>query len=233
MPSVLITGSNRGLGLEWTRQLAEAGWRVYATCRRPDSAESLNRLQEAYSENISVHRLDVTRSEEIAAVAGALGGRAIDILLNNAGTYFEKYLDEHLGNLNYEHWEETFRVNTLGPVRMCEAFTEHLLAGEMKLAVAISSHMGSIADIGAGGDYAYRSSKSALNAAMKGLSHELQPQGITVVMLHPGWVQTRMGGPDAPLTTRESVQGMRRILEQLRPEDSGRFFRFDGSILPW
>lgn len=233
MPSVLITGSNRGLGLEWTRQLADAGWRVYATCRQPENAEALNRLQEAYSANITVHRLDVTRPEEMAAMAGALGGQAIDMLLNNAGIYFEKYLDEHLGNLNYEHWEETFRVNTLGPVRMCEAFTGHLAAGEMKRVVTISSHMGSIADIGAGGDYAYRSSKSALNAAMKGLSHELQPHGITVVMLHPGWVRTRMGGPDAPYSTQESVQGMREVLDQIGPEDSGRFFRFDGTVLPW
>lgn len=233
MPSVLITGSNRGLGLEWTRQLVEDGWRVYATCRRPESAEELNRLQVNYADNLSVHRLDVTRPEEMSALVRDLGERPIDMLLNNAGTYFEKYRDEPLGSLNYENWEETFRVNTLGPVRMCEAFIEHLLAGEMRLVVAISSHMGSIADIGAGGDYAYRSSKSALNAAMKGLSHELQPHGITVVMLHPGWVRTRMGGPDAPYTPRESVQGMRRILERVRPEDSGRFFRFDGSILPW
>lgn len=233
MPSVLITGCNRGLGLEWSEQLAEAGWRVYATCRHPDSADSLHMLQAAYARNMSVHQLDVTRDEQITALAGELAGKPIDILLNNAGVYFEKYIDEHLGNVDYSHWEETFRVNTLGAVRMSEAFADHLAAGEKKLVVAISSHMGSIAEIGSPGDYAYRSSKAALNAAMKGLSHELRPRGISVLMLHPGWVQTRMGGPGAPLSTFDSVQGMRRVIDAFRPGDSGKFFRYDGSMIPW
>jgi len=233
MHSVLITGCNRGLGLEWSEQLAEAGWRVYATCRHPDSADSLNLLQAAYARNMSVHPLDVTRDEQITALARELAGKPLDMLLNNAGVYFEKYIDEHLGNLDYTHWEETFRVNTLGAVRMSGAFADHLAAGEKKLVVTISSHMGSIAEIGSPGDYAYRSSKAALNAAMKGLSHELRPRGISVVMLHPGWVQTRMGGPGAPLSTFESVQGMRRVIDAFRPDDSGKFFRYDGSTIPW
>jgi len=233
MHTVLITGSNRGLGLEWAEQLAEAGWRVYATCRRPESADALNLLAAAYADNLSVHRLDVTSEEQIAALATALQERPLDMLLNNAGAYFEKYLDEHLGNVDYGHWQETFRVNTLGPVRMSEAFAGHLAQSELKRVVTISSHMGSISDIEAAGDYAYRSSKAALNAAMVGLAQELQPRGISVVLLHPGWVQTRMGGPGAPLTTYESVQGMRRVLERFRPEQSGSFFRYDGSSVPW
>jgi NAD(P)-dependent dehydrogenase (short-subunit alcohol dehydrogenase family) len=233
MHTVLITGCNRGLGLEWTEQLAEAGWRVYATCRRPESADALNLLAAGYAANLSVHRLDVTSEEQIAALAAELQGRPIDMLLNNAGAYFEKYLDEHLGNVDYGNWQETFRVNTLGPVRMSEAFADHLAMSELKRVVTISSHMGSISDIGSPGDYAYRSSKAALNAAMKGLSLELQPRGISVVLLHPGWVQTRMGGPDATLSTHESVQGMRRVLDDFRPELTGGFFRYDGSSIPW
>ena len=118
-------------------------------------------------------------------------------------------------------------------MRVSAALAANLAASDSKLLVAISSHMGSIAEIGAAGDYAYRSSKAALNAAMKGLSLELQPRGITVAILHPGWVQTRMGGPGATLSTRESVAGMRRVLEAVSHDDSGRFFRYDGSIIPW
>lgn len=233
MQTVLITGSNRGLGLEWVEQLAEAGWRVYATCRHPDKADALNLIAASFPRNVTVHRLDVTDAAQIAALAQELEGRPLDMLLNNAGVYFEKYTDEHLGNIDYANWEETFRVNTLGAVRMGEAFADHLAAGEKKLLVAISSHMGSIDDIGVPGDYAYRSSKAALNAAMTGLTHELKPRGIDVLMLHPGWVQTRMGGPGAPLTTYESVQGMRRVIENLSPGDSGHFLRYDGSSIPW
>jgi NAD(P)-dependent dehydrogenase (short-subunit alcohol dehydrogenase family) len=233
MPSVLITGCNRGLGLEWSEQLAAAGWRVYATCRDPKYAESLNLLQAAYSRTLSVHQLDITSEAQIVALAAELDGVPIDWLINNAGVYFEKYIDEHLASLDYGHWEETFRVNTLGAMRVSAAFADNLAVSERKLVVAISSHMGSIAEIGAPGDYAYRSSKAALNAAMKGLSLELQSKGISVALMHPGWVQTRMGGPGATLSTHESVEGMRRVLDTFRPADSGRFFRYDGSSIPW
>ncbi len=233
MHSVLITGSNRGLGLEWAEQMAEAGWRVYATCRDPEHADSLNMLQSAFAKNLTVHRLDVTHQDEISALAEALRGHPIDRVINNAGVYFEKYLDEPLGQINYQHWEETFRVNTLGAVRLSEAFVEHVAASRLKQIVAISSHMGSIAEIAVEGDYAYRSSKAALNAAMKGLAHEVQARGLSVFMLHPGWVQTRMGGPGAPLTTMDSVKRMRQVLEGVQAKDSGRFFRYDGSVIPW
>lgn len=232
MASILITGSNRGLGLEWARQYAADGWRVYATCRHPELADELHRLA-GTSPNLTVHRLDVTRDEEIAAVARELAGEPLDILLNNAGVYFEKFLDEDLDNIDYEQWEATFRVNSLGPMRVSTAFTEQVARSERRLIVAITSHMGSIAEIGSPGSYAYRSSKSALNAAMKGLSLALQPRGIGVLLLHPGWVQTRMGGPGATLTTETSVRGMRNLVENFRMRETGRFYRFDGSVIPW
>ena len=232
MESILVTGSNRGLGLEWAEQYAEAGWRVYATCRHPEQADALRLLSAAHP-NLTVHRLDVTHQEEIASLAAELDGKPIDILLNNAGVYFEKFLEEDLGRINYGHWEQTFRVNSLGPMRVSAAFTEHVARSTRRLVVAITSHMGSIAEIGSPGSYAYRSSKAALNAAMKGLSLALQPRGIGVLLLHPGWVQTRMGGPGALYTTHTSVTGMRKLVEGFRLADTGHFYRFDGSTIPW
>lgn len=232
MPTALITGSNRGLGLEWTHQLAAAGWQVHATCRHPDEANDLHRLAAAYP-RLSVHRLDVTSGDDIATLSRELHGGAIDWLINNAGVYFERWDKDPLGSIEYGAWEETFRVNTLGAVRVTEAMTEQLARSEHKLVLAITSHMGSIAEIGSGRSYAYRSSKAALNAAMKGISLELKPRGIGVLLLHPGWVKTRMGGPDAPYNAEESVHGMRRRADGFRLEHTGRFFRFDGSEIPW
>lgn len=232
MASILITGSNRGLGLAWAEQYAREGWRVYATCRHPEEANALKQLAGMHS-NLTVHRLDVTHEAEISALAGELENEPIDILLNNAGVYFEKYLDQQLENIDYDHWLETFNVNTLGPVRVTAAFVEQVRRSRCCLVVAITSHMGSIAEIGSPGDYAYRSSKSALNAAMKGLSLELAGYGVNVLMLHPGWVQTRMGGPGAPLSTKESVSAMRRVIDNFQVEDSGRFNRYDGTMIPW
>jgi NAD(P)-dependent dehydrogenase (short-subunit alcohol dehydrogenase family) len=232
MESILITGSNRGLGLEWAEQYAEAGWRVYATCRHPEQADALRMLESAYR-NLTVHRLDVTREDEIAALAGELEGQPIDVLLNNAGVYFEKFVEEQLGTIDYGNWEDTLRVNSLGAMRVSAAFCENVACSRRRLVVAITSHMGSIAEIESPGDYAYRSSKAALNAAMKGLSLALQPQGIGVLLLHPGWVQTRMGGPGATITTNTSVSGMRKLVENFQLADTGHFYRFDGSTIPW
>ncbi len=230
-PGVLITGANRGLGLEWARQYAEAGWRVFASCRRPDEAGDL-RILAGRHPLLSAHRLDVTDSEQLRTLQLDLEDARIDVLLNNAGVYLDKFMGE-LGGIDYEVWLRSFAVNTLGAVRVSEAFVGQLARSEKKRVVAISSHMGSIADIGAPGNYAYRSSKAALNAAMRGLSHALAQHGIGVLLLHPGWVKTRMGGPDSPLTPEESVSAMRALVEKFRPEMSGRFFRYDGSEIPW
>ena len=230
-PSVMITGANRGLGLEWARQYAEAGWRVFASCRRPEEADDLRVLADRHP-RVSVHRLDVTDSEQLRTLQLDLEEARIDVLLNNAGVYLDKFMGD-VGGIDYDVWLRTFAVNTLGAVRVSEAFIGQVARSEKKLVVAISSHMGSIAEIGAPGNYAYRSSKAALNAAMKGLSHALVPRGIGVLLLHPGWVGTRMGGPDALLTPAQSVRGMRALVESFRPEMSGRFLRHDGSTLPW
>ena len=232
MASVLVTGSNRGLGLEWVRQYATEGWRVYATCRQPMEARELKALAEQ-EKGISVHRLDVTKPDEINALAVDLMKEPIDLLVNNAGVYLEKFMEVGLRKLRYEDWIYTFQVNTLGAVRVTEAFQEHVARSERRLVVVISTHMASIADIAAPGAYYYRSTKAALNAVMEGLTHELRPKGIGVLILHPGWVQTRMGGEGTSLMPLESVQGMRSLVEKFRLNESGRFFRYDGIEMPW
>jgi NAD(P)-dependent dehydrogenase (short-subunit alcohol dehydrogenase family) len=230
MSSVFVTGSNRGLGLEWCRQYAEAGWRVFATCRHPESADALHHLARLHP-LLSVHRLDVTRPESLYAVRAELQDESIDVLVNNAGIYLEKYAPT--AELRYDEWRQTLDVNTLSPLRVTEALLELVAHSPRRLVVAISSHMGSIAEISAPGDTYYRSSKAALNAAMKGLSLALRERGIGVLLLHPGWVRTRMGGWDAPLTVAESVAGMRARVDEFSLDMTGRFLRHDGTDIPW
>jgi NAD(P)-dependent dehydrogenase (short-subunit alcohol dehydrogenase family) len=230
MSSVLVTGSNRGLGLEWCRQYAEADWRVFATCRRPETADALHELAQQHP-RISVHRLDVTQPESVYALRAELQDETIDVLVNNAGIYLEKYAPT--AALRYEEWRQTLEVNTLSPLRVTEALIELVARSNRRLVVILSSHMGSIAEITSPGDTYYRSSKAALNAAMKGLSIALGERGIGVLLLHPGWVRTRMGGWDAPLTPDESVAGMRALIDDFRMENSGRFFRYNGTEIPW
>jgi len=232
MPSILITGSNRGLGLEWARQYAGDGWRIHATCRHPDEATELHKLAGQFPA-LAIHRLDVTREDEIQSLATELHNDAVDILLNNAGVYVEKFDDTLAAGLSYDHWLDTLRVNTLGAMRVTAAFVEHVARSRQRLVIAITSHMGSIGEISSPGSYYYRSSKAALNASMKGLSLELKPRDIGVLLLHPGWVQTRMGGPGAQLTPAQSVRGMRAIVERFSLVDSGRFLRYNGTEIPW
>lgn len=232
MNNVLITGSNRGLGLEWASQYASSGWRVYATCRYPDQADELKKLAEV-SSNVSLHQLDVTLPGQIQTLAKELDSVPIDVLVNNAGIYREKWGKDPLGKIVYSDWQDTFDVNTLGVMRISEALMDNVASSQRKLIVAITSHMGSIAEINSPCDYAYRSSKAALNAAMKGLSYEVADRRVGVLLLHPGWVRTRMGGESAPLSVEESVAGMRDLVEGFEIAQSGHFYRYDGSMIPW
>ncbi len=228
MSSVFITGSNRGIGLEWVRSFAADGWRVFASCRHPAEAAELHRLADGNS-NVSIHRLDVTDAEDIRAVIWEMEGIPIDILLNNAGVYLEKQRPE-FGCFRYQEWMRTFDVNTLGAMRVTEALIENVTRGKKRLVVATSSHMGSIADIQSADSYYYRSSKAALNAAMQALSHQLKPLKVAVLILHPGGVKTRMG---PGMSTAESVRRMRKIIDAFTLADTGKFLRFDGSELSW
>ena len=231
MPTVLVTGANRGLGLEFCRQYLASGWTVLACCRSPAAASDLQGLA-AGKGRLSIHKLDVADFTTADVLAGSLEGSAIDLLINNAGVYGDTR-DRPFGRLDYARWTEVLRINTLAPVKLSEVLLPNLKAGQLKLVVAISSLMGSIADNGSGGSPLYRSSKAALNAAMKSLSIDLKVSGIGVLILHPGWVKTDMGGSEAPTLPPESVAGMRRIIDGYAPAQSGQFLDFRGRELPW
>ena len=228
--SILITGSNRGIGLELTRQYAAAGWQVYACCRAPDKATQLNALQQQHA-NISLHKLDVTSASQIASLAQALHDKPIDILLNNAGIYGP--YDAHFGNTDEQQWLECLRINSIAPMKIMEALVNNVAASKRRIIASMSSKMGSMADNGSGGSYIYRSSKAALNAIMKSASIDLKPRGIKVAILHPGWVLTDMGGSNAEITVQECVNQLRKTLDNVSLENTGSFFEVDGSIIPW
>ncbi len=233
MQTVLVTGANRGLGLEFCRQYAAAGWRVIAACRHPDAATELALLAQKYS-HMQIETLDVSDFGQIDELSARLSGESIDVLLNNAGVYCDKP-DHGFGQLDYQTWAESFTVNTMAPVKMAEAFLPHLERGETKLIATVSSLMGSMTDNTSGGSLLYRSSKAGLNAVMKSLSIDLLPRSIGVLLLHPGWVRTDMGGKDGLIGVEESVTGMRRRIEEFTLAQSGNFVTYDDgqSLLPW
>jgi NAD(P)-dependent dehydrogenase (short-subunit alcohol dehydrogenase family) len=232
MSSILITGSNRGLGLELVRQYAEAGWRVYASCRHPAEAGALQQLA-ASQRQVSVHHLDVTSAEDICAIRWELADSPLDILFNNAGIYLENdYRRPEPGGIRYDHWLRTFEVNTLGAARVTEALLGNVARSDKRLVAVMTSHMGSTADIDTEGSYYYRSSKAALNAAMRGLAVALRPRQVGVLLLHPGAVRTRMG-PDEGISVEESVRGLRRVIDGFTLSASGSFLRYDGTTMPW
>ncbi len=230
-PVVLVTGANRGLGLEFARQYAADGWKVHAACRAPADASGLQKLAAASDGCIELLAIDVTDSGSVRAAAAKLADVPIDLLVNNAGVGAPK--GQKLGSLDYAAWQCVLDANTLGPMRVAEAFLGNVEKGGQKKIVAITSGMGSIADNGSGGSYAYRSSKAAVNMVVKSLSIDLAPRGITCIVMNPGWVRTDMGGPGGRLSPQESISGMRKVIAGLKPEDSGKFFNYDGRNYPW
>ncbi|MGQ0665042.1 MAG: SDR family oxidoreductase [Pseudomonadota bacterium] len=227
MPTLFVTGAGRGLGLEFARQFAAEDWRVIATVRDPLQGAGLAAL----GGGVEVHRLDVADRTAIAALAGELEGRAIDVLLCNAGVYGAR--GRTFGDTDYADWERTIRVNVMAPMALAEAFVEHVGASERKLIAMMSSRMGSMAENTEGGAVAYRSSKAALNAVVKTLSIDLAKRRIAVVALHPGWVKTDMGGPRAEIGPKESIDGLRAVIKGLRLADSGKLYAYDGRVLAW
>jgi NAD(P)-dependent dehydrogenase (short-subunit alcohol dehydrogenase family) len=230
MTTILITGANRGLGLEFVAQYAKGGAAIHAACRRPEKAKELIELANAHPGKITVHTLDAASDASVAHLKREIGETPIDILVNNAGVYGGD--KQNHGDVDFSSWLDVLNVNTLGPIRVMEALTPNLKAGKDKKAIAITSMMGSTAGNN-GGYLAYRSSKAALNNAMRGLSLAMKADGVIVVPIHPGWVQTDMGGPNAPLKPPESVSGMRKVIAGLTLADSGRFLDYAGKELPW
>lgn len=227
MPTVLITGANRGIGLEFARQYAADGWRVIAACRDPKKAAGLAQL----SGWIETVELDVADFDRVRALARDLAGQAIDVLVNNAGVYGPR--ETTPGEVDAEAWARVLRVNAIAPYVVSECFMDHVVASVQNRIVAISSSMGSIAKTTSADAYVYRSSKAALNMAMRCLSAAAADRGVFVSLLHPGWVRTDMGGTGAAIEPKESVTGMRRVIAALKAKDNGKFFNYDGSELPW
>ncbi|HEV3237181.1 MAG TPA: SDR family oxidoreductase [Gemmataceae bacterium] len=231
MTTVLITGANRGLGLEFTRQFLGTGWRVFAGCRNPGEAKELQAVAAKSQGTVTVHCVDVKDFGQIDALAHELRDQSIDVLLNNAGVYGPQ--GARLGQMDYAAWEEVLKVNTLAPYKMAESFLENVARSQKKVIVGITSELGSIGHNETGGHVIYRSSKAALNMAMKTLAIEVRKRGIIVAVLHPGWVQTDMGGPQAPLKPADSIRGMLKVINALRLQDTGKFFGHDGKEIPW
>jgi NAD(P)-dependent dehydrogenase (short-subunit alcohol dehydrogenase family) len=225
MPTVMITGASRGLGLEFARQYAEAGWRVIATARAPETAEAL----QALGPGVAIHRLDVADVAAVGALGDALARESIDVLIANAGVYGPGKMTP--AAIDEGGWLDTFRVNSIAPLALAGALLKPVARSSERKMIAITSRLGSMGANNDGGLYAYRSSKAALNAAWRSLA--LDHPEVVAALLHPGWVRTDMGGPDATLGPEESVTGMRRVIAGLGKGDSGRFYNYDGSPIPW
>ena len=232
MKTILITGANRGIGLEFSRQYAMAGWQVHACCRQPETADALNSLAAQNSENMTLYALDVAKHEQIEDLARELSNKSIDLLVNNAGIY-PTSRSNGFGKTDYQAWASAFDINTMAPLKMAESFFTQVAKSYLKTIVTVTSKMGSIGDNQRGGSYIYRSSKAAVNIVVKSLAIDLKSAGITAVLLHPGWVRTDMGGPSGLISTEQSVKGMRQVISNLTQADSGKFYAFDGQIVPW
>jgi len=238
MPTMLITGANRGLGLNLLKLFADDGWKIHACCRSPDSASKLQEVISASDGRVFPHPLDIADPHSIAALKSALGDTPIDMLVNMAGYLGGKALVDPgglqpFGDTNYEDMEKAFRINCMGPLRICEALIENVEASDRKMIINISSIVGSIGGDTFGNFYAYKPSKSALNAITHSMALNLKDRGITVIPFHPGFVKTDMGGPTADIEVDESVNGMKAVFEKITIEDTGRYMTWEGGELPW
>ena len=230
MATVLITGTNRGIGLEFAKQFIARGDTLLATCRDIASATELDRLK-VNNEKLQIFELDVSSQESMESLPEKLEGQAIDIFINNAGVYGPR--DSEFGYVSTGEWAKVFQINAKAPMILTQLLIENLHDGFEKKLIYISSKMGSIDDNKGGGSYVYRSSKAALNAVAKSIAVDLGNSGYSVAVLHPGWVQTGMGGPNALIDTGTSVSNMINVIDNLNTQNSGSFFNYDGVIIPW
>ena len=227
MPTVLVTSASRGLGREFVRQYAADGWRVLAASRHPEAVDAELR---ALGAGVRPIAMDVTKSAAVEAAAREDDG-PIDLLLNTAGIIGQT--DDAPGNVHELEFARVLDVNVLGPVRVLDAFADRLAAAGGAKALTLTSGMGSITDVRSGTAMMYRTSKAAVNMAMRVRALQLAPRGITVAVIHPGYVQTDMGGPTATVLPEESVTAMRAVIAGLTPDAAGSFLTWRGKTYPW
>jgi NAD(P)-dependent dehydrogenase (short-subunit alcohol dehydrogenase family) len=227
MPTLLVTSANRGIGREFVRQYAAAGWRVIAACRHPEAAAEDLR---SFGSEVRPIAMDVTDLASVEAVARE-DDAPVDLLLNTAGIIGQA--EDSPGNVNYLEWSRVLDVNVMGPVRVLDAFADRLAAAGGAKAITLTSGMGSIGDVGSGAVMMYRTSKAAVNMAMRARSLQLKARGIIVAVINPGWVRTDMGTANATVSVEDSVSTMRRVIEGLLPEQAGSFLNWKGGTYPW
>ena len=226
-----ITGCNRGLGLEFVRQLLARGQRVIATCRDIATSTDLTALTLKHSGQLSLVEMDVSDEASMREAVALLNDEAIDVFINKAGMYGPR--DANFGNVDGLAMAEVLYTNAVAPVLLTQLLIDNVRKGSGKKLVYVSSKMGSIADNGRGGSYIYRSSKTALNSVVKSLALDLAPEGIATATLHPGWVRTDMGGPNGLIDAPESVSGMLNVIDGLSVANTGQFFNYDGATIAW
>lgn len=227
MPTVLVTGASRGIGLEFAKQYAADGWHVIATCRNPVNVGELGRLKG----DIAVYSLDVDDPRSIERLGADLDGRPVDVLINNAGIHGPRGV--RADDIELADWMTVMRTNAMSPLFVARALRENVAKSEWRTIANISSQMGSITNWAGGSEYIYKSSKAALNMTMACFADEVADDGIKVVIYHPGWVRTDMGGPHATLSSAQSIAGMRKSIASLTMADSGTFKNYDGAPMPW
>lgn len=226
MKTALITGANKGIGLEFVRQLKEKGYCILGTCRHPETATELNTLAD------EVFKLDVTSDNDITTLKQKLGNKPIDLLINNAGTSGEQGVT--IGNIERSNFMNVLNINCISAVKLSDALLPNIEASKSKSILVISSRMGSISDNERGRSYAYRASKAALNCVMRSFAIDVKDRGVKIMLIHPGWVKTAMGGDDALIDVRTSVAGMLAQAEQHMSESHAEVLRrFDGDVIAW
>ena len=226
MKSALITGANRGIGLEFVRQLKKKGYYIIGCCRNPANAQELNRLAD------KVVRLEVTSDDDIAALQQTLNHRPIDLLVNNAGITGEQGVT--VGNVNRDNFLKVLNVNCVSVVKLSDALLPNIQASQEKNILVISSQMGSISDNDSGRSYAYRTSKAAVNCAMRSFAVDVKDKGVHVMLIHPGWVKTDLGGENALMDAHASVAAMLKQVElHMAHSHAEKLYRFDGGVTAW
>lgn len=230
MANVLITGASRGIGFQMAQQYCENGDSVLASCRNPGGADALNELAASSGGKVTVVDMDVSDPKSIEAAAKTIGDQQIDIVINNAGATGGAH--QSLGDIDFDDWMDTFNVNTIAPFRVSVAFHDNLKKSDAAKVMIVTSQLGA-STWPMGGMYAYSTSKAAVSKVGQILAMDWKDDGISVCVVHPGWVRTDMGGPQAEISPEESASGIRSVIASMGLADSGKFYKWNGEIHPW